>query len=192
MTDDEDVIAIIRSAQARTRGYADYWEWDIDRQCAERGVAEALRDFLGISGDVSSIPVDPPDVLLQTSAGRRIGIEVTELIDGRAAGHNRRASQSRAQHVIAIWTVDAVLAEIERRVTTKELKVSKAEGAFDELWLAIATDEPTVDLSMAEAACARCQVKTKHLSRGFLLLGYHPDALDRFPSGCAILPIAIN
>src|SRR5690606_31798970 len=110
-----------------------------------------------------------------------------------AAAQNRGALQTgQQQRVIAIWTVGTVVTEIERLVAVKDQKLSRVVDVFDELWLAVATDEPTIDIAMAEAACSGNRASAQHISRTFLLLGYHPDALPRFPSGCAVFPVPMR
>jgi hypothetical protein len=189
--DDDDILDIMRDALNRSRHYADYWEWDTDPKRAELGVAEKLIEFLGIDGRFDTHERESPDLLFLASDGRKIGIEVTELVDGRAAGHNRHAQRKGKPHVEALWNEASVAEEISRRLAIKDQKVAKSAADFDEIWMALATDEPTIDMAMAEKSCAACVIDAACLQRAFLLLGYHPAALSRFPNGCAVFPISI-
>lgn len=190
--DEDEVLGIIQSAQTRTRHYADYWEWEIDRKRAERGVAQELVQHLGISGRFDATARETPDLLFLADDGRKIGIEVAELVEMRAAAHNRHAEKKRLPHVWAIWSESTVVEAVRNRVAIKNDKLAKNSDVFDEIWLAIATDEPTIDMSMAQQACAKVEATAARLQRAFLLLGYHPDALKRFPSGCAVFPVSMT
>jgi len=188
----EDFLDILNQAQGRSRHYADYWEWGADRKRAERGIAEALIEHLGIEGSFDPQMRETPDLAFLTTDGRTIGIEVPEVVDEQAAAINRHAEKKGRPRVWAIWS-DATLARALRHwVTVKDSKVGPNSDQFDEVWLVLATDEPTIDMTMAERACAKCGASAKHLQRAFVLLGYHPDALSRFPSGCAAFSIALT
>jgi hypothetical protein len=188
---EEEFLDILRQAHERSRHYADYWEWGVDRKRAERGVAEALIEHLGVEGSFDPNPLETPDLVFLTSDGRKIGIEVAEIVNGRAAAINRHAEKKGQSRVWAIWD-DATLAKaLSHWVTIKDDKIGANSDQFDEVWLVLATDEPTIDMTMAERACATCEVSAKHLRSAFVLLGYHPDALSRFPSGCAAFSIAL-
>jgi len=95
--DNEDwaeTVRSIREARRRSRGYAEYWEWVPDRSRAELDAARVLHKFLVaagemVSGSLTVLRPDPPDVLLETVDGRRVGIEVTELLDPDAVKRER-------------------------------------------------------------------------------------------------------
>jgi hypothetical protein len=67
-TDDPDwneIISLVREASAKSRGYADYWEWRIDRTLAEVHAARVLVHFLTkrdelVSGVLASWKPDRP------------------------------------------------------------------------------------------------------------------------------------
>jgi hypothetical protein len=94
-------MSLIREASAKSRGYAEYWEWRIDRSLTEEHAAHVLANFLTQKselprGTVALFRPDPPDVLLTGEDGSRIGIEVTELVDGKMAEHHRHLSWTLA------------------------------------------------------------------------------------------------
>src|SRR5215831_5412006 len=97
--DHSEVIALMREARIKSRGHADYWEWAPDRRRAEAEAARVLREFLvrsgePVAGQLSNIAADPPDVLLETLSGRRIGVEVTDLVDSAAVKRCRYLKQN--------------------------------------------------------------------------------------------------
>lgn len=189
--DEEELLNVLAQAQARSRHYADYWEWAVDRKRAERGVAEALIEQLGVEGRFDTATRETPDLALLTNDGRKIGIEVAEIVDERAAAINRHAEKKRQPRVWALWSDVALAKTLNHWVRVKDNKIGPNADHFDEVWLVLATDEPTIDMAMAERACATCEASAKHVQRAFVILGHHPDALSRFPSGCATFPIAL-
>ncbi|MDZ7895076.1 MAG: hypothetical protein U5M50_09075 [Sphingobium sp.] len=196
----QEMIETIREALAQFRGYADYWKWPLDRQLEERGVAEALSAYLihAENADLvsfGSVKHDPPDVLLKSAAGKRIGVEVTELIDSDAAARHRfRKKRGEAQpYDWADWNAQRMSAEIIQTILRKDCKLSAHASDYDELYLAICTAEPMIDLALAQQAMSLISVDVKRIDRAFLLLSYHP-ALDEnvYPGKIAILPIPLD
>lgn len=190
--DEEQFLDLLKQAQARSRHYADYWEWEIDRKRGERSVADALIEFLGVKGRFDPSPRETPDLAFLTNDGRKIGIEVAEIVDERAAATNRHAEKKGQARVWAIWKEDKLAEALRHWITLKDNKVARNAGDFDEIWLALASDEPTIDMTMAQGACAAIEVNARCLQRAFVLLGYHPEALSLFPSGCAVFPIKLG
>jgi len=88
-------VRSIREARRISRGYAEYWEWAPGRSRAELDAARVLHKFLVatgemVSGSLTVVWPDPPDVLLETVNGRRVRIEVTELLDPGAVSRRLR------------------------------------------------------------------------------------------------------
>ena len=187
----ERILNILAQAQTRCRHHADYWEWAVDRKRAERAVAEALIEQLRVEGRFDNATRETPDLAFLTNDGRKIGIEVAEIVDERAAATNRHAEKKRQPRVWAFWSDVALAKTLNHWVRVKDIKIGPSADQFDEVWLVLATDEPTIDIAMAESACASCEASAQHLQRAFLILGYQPDALSRFPSGRATFPIAL-
>lgn len=118
----EKIVAEMREARSMSRGYASNWEWAPDRQLAEAGVVQALADYLiGAEGAswTSIIPNsdDPPDTLLSSTVGRKIGVEVTEIVDEKMVKwhrHKKALGQSYPYHW-ATWN-ESLLGKIAIRL----------------------------------------------------------------------------
>jgi len=75
----------------------------------------------------------------------------------------------------------------------KENKLTKARETYDELLLAITTDEPMIDEELAMLAVANCKPNVSLIRRAFLLVSYQPDAnTAEFPDGCPVLRIPLE
>lgn len=194
------VLRVMREAAERSRGYASYWEWTPDRSQAEVGVVQVLASFLshieGVScATVRPLPDDPPDVLLELTNGRRLGVEVTELVSPEAAAlHRHRKRTGKGDPFAwADWPPEAVATALVKAVEIKDAKLARRRADFDEVLLAIATDEPMITLGVAEQALRQCAPAVKAIGRAFLLLSYHPEVdKGRFPEGCPVLPITLR
>src|SRR5215510_14071475 len=201
--DDEEwaeAVRVLREARQRSRGYAEYWEWLIDRSRAELDAGCVLRNFLvaageKVSGRLTVVRPDPPDVLLETVNGRRIGIEVTELVDRHAIKRHldRKKRGEPIAFDFAAWTPVRMAEALSGLVSTKDHKLRNASDQFDELLVAIVTDEPAIDESIARAAVWLCRPTVQHINRAFLVMSYHPEN-DKsvYPDGCLVLPVEVR
>src|SRR5262245_38864124 len=201
--DDEEwaeAVRVLREARQRSRGYAEYWEWLIDRWRAELDAGCVLRNFLvaageKVSGRLTVVRPDPPDVLLETVNGRRIGIEVTELVDRHAIKRHldRKKRGEPIAFDFAAWTPVRMAEALSGLVSTKDHKLRNASDQFDELLVAIVTDEPAIDESIARAAVWLCRPTVQHINRAFLVMSYHPEN-DKsvYPDGCLVLPVEVR
>ena len=194
--EDERLAAEIDSAIRKSRGYASYWEWASDRKLEELGVGDALVRHLSLSEGlevrfVRCLEYDPPDIEMITADGRRVGIEVTELVDEKAAQRARFAKRTgEGASSWAHWDTLKLASELAVRIAKKEEKLAHCRGHFDEIILAIPTDEPMITLDMAVTACATARCNTQNIDRTFLLLGYHPNHTSvEYPQGIAVLEI---
>ncbi|MGB8749784.1 MAG: hypothetical protein WCD54_28030, partial [Pseudolabrys sp.] len=93
--EDAEILRLMREAIHKSRGYASYWEWKLDKQQPELHAARVLSRFLFHDQDysVSTVTNDPPDAVVQLGT-RRSGIEVTEIVDQKAV---ERASKRKKQ-----------------------------------------------------------------------------------------------
>lgn len=93
-TEEEKEIAeleLMRAAREKARVYADHFGWATNRDIEEWGVGTALAESLE-NENISLFKNikrrgrqnDPPDCEALDVDGRRIAIEVTELVDGKA------------------------------------------------------------------------------------------------------------
>lgn len=203
---DWDAIgATMKDAIKRSRGHATWWEWAPVRRLGEHHVASVLSRFLFDEDAVDTLTFpeqDPPDVVL-TVAGRRIGIEVTEIIDPNAVKTARFLKQKRdgwsakdlatADWPWPEWTDDRLQEAIAAAISIKNGKLTGAVAAYDELYLAVATDEPDIDVDKAARVVAGLEASTSNIDRAFLLLGYNPG-VDKgtYPDGCPVLELALR
>src|SRR5690242_7466528 len=105
--EEESVEQILPDALAwidRERPRAGFFAWP-DRQLAERGIArtfaEAARSEPGFPlRNIESYQPDPPDCVAEDVFGRRVALEVTELVDAEA---NARAKRDRSRFIVPDW-----------------------------------------------------------------------------------------
>ncbi|WP_435417442.1 hypothetical protein WAB17_11260 [Parerythrobacter aurantius] len=199
MDDDEDLARQLQAAIEGSRGYASYWEWAPDRQQQELGVAEALAKYLSFSENaaieyLSPVESDPPDAVMRLADQRLIGIEVTELVDAKTAEGARYAKSNGGGHVPwASWDSTRLANDLKKRIMDKDAKLAACRDQYDEMMLAIATDEPLITLEIASSAFISLQIEAKNIDRAFLLLSYHPDYnIPEFPGGIPVLEIGIS
>jgi hypothetical protein len=202
-TDDphwREIVDLMRRASAKNRGYAEYWAWPLDRKLEEEHVASALVHFLTTknelaNGVLTSWTPDPPDVLLTTHDGIRVGIEVTELVDSKMAKLHRQLKEQGQpiSYEWAPWTPDSIATELSTKVAVKDWKLRKTKGDFDTLLLAIFTDEPIIDDVIGRRAVMLSRAVADVIDRAFLILSYHPQADEaQFPDRCPVLEIPLQ
>jgi hypothetical protein len=126
--EDAEILRLMREAIHKSRGYASYWEWKLDKQQPELHAARVLSRFLFRDQDysVSSVTNDPPDAVVQLGT-RRYGIEVTEIVDQKAV---ERASKRKKQGLPveydwANWNSEPYEA-LEQGLVTKDKKTGGA------------------------------------------------------------------
>lgn len=127
---------MLRDVIARKRKYAGSWAFP-NQEVAELGVARQLIESLGLSDSwrirSRGQGNDPPDCEAENSEGRRIGIEVTELVDEEHAGGPAVDW--------ANWDRDEVLATICQRLVRKDSPTKVKGDPYDSYVLIICTDE---------------------------------------------------
>lgn len=184
----------IREAIEKSRGYASYWEWGVERRRVEMRAAEVLRNYLlqsreWDSGELSYVENDPPDILLTTEQGILVGIEVTELVDSDFVERSRYRKNAGQKIIydVADWSPERIAKELTRMVEVKDKKMTKTKGEYSDYFLAVVTDEPMIDEAMAREAIAICRPESILISRAFLILSYGPKT-DRaiYPDGCLV------
>jgi hypothetical protein len=200
-SNESEIVRLMREARHKSRGYAEYWEWAIDKRQAELHAAGVLANFLSnadrVDGKfgVESVDNDPPDALLMLANGRRVGIEVTELVDEKAIrkAHRRKRANLSLDFDFANWDSGRATKSIHELIERKDKKLAPVSGVYDELLLAVVTDETMIDDATAAQAVKDIVVSTRFISRAFLILSYHPAA-DKavFPDGCPIFPIELR
>lgn len=188
MTSEEEseILSLLRESRIKARGYADFFGWGADRDLEEWGVVTALAESLRLEGKVvfSSLKSrgrgnDPPDCEALDNKGKRIAIEVTELVDGEAI----KAYKSGAKYIWADWNKSKFIGSLESLITRKdskfiELKEPPYGGGY---FIVIFTDEDMLDPATVELYLQGYKFnKPKHSERVFLLLSYDPT-IQRCP-----------
>ena len=180
MTSDAEwqhILHLIREATKRDRGYASFFEWP-DKEQKEVGIV--LHLFESLSSQEGNewkklVPRgqgnDPPDCEATDPAGKRLGIEVTELVDGSAIGR-RKAGDT---YHTAPWDQAKFLRFLDERFTAKDVPFAIRGGPYDEYWLLIHCDEPELPFERVREFLFGLAVRqTRLIDQAFLLLSYSP------------------
>ena len=183
-----------------------------DKHLEEIDVARIVLQHLG--KEPVSIDLEPegphtsPDLAVLLDNRERIGIEITELVDGESRRlHAKRRKAERKQglsgkkaldviiqtgvdpvagHVspfaYANWNDATLAAKIDARVRTKDdnKHLRNAAKKFDAIWLALFTDEPMITVHMLLSAKEKLSFHPSTINRIFVVLSYDP-AVRGFP-----------
>lgn len=190
------ITDIIAEANAKSRGYAEYWEWPIDRPRAELQAAKVVLNYLRHheslwEGTLSNNPSDPPDVILTKPNGQLIGLEVTELVDEKMAAFHRKMKEDGESpaYNCALWDQPKLASKLLKLIDTKKAKIAPCTG-YTQLIIVIATDEPGITPELACETTASCKTPLDSHTRVFLTLGYTPSAdKNIYPDGCPVFEI---
>jgi len=182
--DPSNIFGYIERSQKR--GYATFFEWPLNRDLAELGVVRYLLASMEADGQTQFHHArsrgrgnDPPDCEGTDNQGRRVAIEVTELVDPKGISNYQAG---RTDQWI-VWTRDSFLAGINERLASKAKRTRALKGAPYPGGYAVIifTDEP--HLNRASVHTYLKNHRFPHfagLSMAFLLLGYDP-AIKRCP-----------
>ena len=179
MAERDEIGERVLEAAKRSRGYADYREWP-DRQVKEWGVANSFLEAARTRGEAGSPfsrlqargeGADPPDCEAIDCQGRRIGIEVTELVDSRAVKRFRRDPT-----FVAEWDAPKLLDYVNRLLTRKDAPATVRDGPYYEYFLVIHTDEAVLQRDTVTAWLGNHRFpRPRLISRAYLLLSYDPQ-----------------
>ena len=164
---------------ARQRKYAGFFAIG-DKHATERTVVEELVTALRAAGiedlpNFAAADKDPPDLVGETSAGGRVGIEVTEAVSQDAVHAN-----AQGHAVYRHWSPGEFAELLAKRIAEKDTKVYLG-GPFERLILCIHTDEPEISHERAMAEAARLTpVPLRQIHEVYLLLSYDPRS-KRYP-----------
>ncbi|MBX6333480.1 MAG: hypothetical protein IRY91_16650 [Gemmatimonadaceae bacterium] len=176
MTLDDAILRKMEEAVRNERPHAAFFDWP-DREVAELGVAKA---FSEAAVHEPGLPFqrlescgqgnDPPDCEATDRSGRRVAIEVTELVDGNSIVRAKR----KAPPLWGVWSRQVFVAGVQERLDEKDAKELKG-GPYDEYMVLIHTDEPELPIETVEAWLARHTFKRpRRIDRAYLLLSYDP------------------
>ncbi len=181
-TDQEKyLIAQIKEAISRSRGYADHFCWPLDRDLEEYGIAKILSDSLNDKGQLffdrnnlieRGRGNDPPDCEAIDLYERKIGIEVTELVDPIAI-------EKLKKHEVyewAQWDKNKIVRALNERLNAKDRPAYIKGGPYATYIVIIHTDEPYLNATDVNNLLKDVLFeKRKLVNRAFLLLSYDPD-----------------
>lgn len=171
--DEPDWDAIARELADVHRPYAGYWSWESDRTIEERGVLKEFTESLARSNRLffnnprhTGRGNDPPDCEADDRLGGRIGIELTELVDGASI------AVARQGHVPPwkFWTEETVINRITERIRIKDARLARTTDACASVVLVIYSDEDFPADSIADHTFPA----TVQIDRVFLLMSYCP------------------
>ena len=175
-----EVLALMRQARERDRGYASFFGWAIDRDLEELGVVRALGESLAAEdvaffGElrVRGRGQDPPDVEGVNKSGEPTAFEVTELVDGEAI----KAFKAGRHYDYADWDQRKFLAVLSARLQGKAERRSKLKGGpYDGGYVIVVhTDEPALPTeTVANYLRGQLFASLAGVDRAFLLLSYDP------------------
>jgi hypothetical protein len=182
----KSIIEIIKSAIDHARGYADHFGWAIDRDLEELSVVELLSKALDAENKLffSGIKIrgrgnDPPDCEAKSNTGKRIAIEVTELVSGKAIRDFKKGFIYRW----AEWNRESFLAGLQLAINKKDSRYTKLKeppypGGY---LLVIYTNEPNLKQEVVQRYLnSHSLLKPKHIEYVFLILGYEPR-IKKYP-----------
>jgi hypothetical protein len=149
----------------------------------------AVAESLGWEvSDLTINPADPPDAFA-TIEGRRVSIELTELVDGRLLSDLRHASRVSGIRMTSLqgdalmrsqWTQERFRSALGQRIEAKQKRYDKRNLTIGVL--VIFTDEPWLSrLQVAEWLKDWPPPATPNLNAIHLLMGYEPGYSSGYP-----------
>ena len=160
-----------------TRKYAPYFALSSSRQDDEASVVFVLNQELEMRGQEPFRSVtprgqgnDPPDFEARDNLGKRIGIEVTELVDGRSI-----AAEENGSHVSQLsFTPTKAITDISARIRKKDGADIKG-GSYDQYILIIYCDDPRfLDSEILNAVRGTQFGSANLIDRAYFLQSYCP------------------
>jgi hypothetical protein len=179
----------LRKGILAKRDHASYFNWNADRDLEELGVIQELWSSLQASGgtffkdfSLRGRGNDPPDLEAMTLDGKKLAIEVTELVDGQAIQRDKFLKKQTEPtwrdwlSVAVAWNDTSVISELQRLITAKDGKFNKLLGGPypGGYCVVIFTDEPDLSPEKLQEVLRDTTFEVEYISRCFLLIGYQP------------------
>lgn len=178
--EEKRLIKGIKEAIAKSRGYADSFEWRPNRDLEECGVVNTFCEALEKEGesflDKNTIISrgrgnDPPDCEAKNLDGDLVGIEVTELVDPDAIV----AYKKNQVYEWAKWDKTKLIAAINNRLDAKDTPDRIKGGPYASYILIIHTDEPALNADYAKDLLKKYHFAKRILiDRAFVFIFYDP------------------
>jgi hypothetical protein len=180
---DVDWAVMAEEFKKNHRPHAGHFSWETDRALAEWGVFQEFTNALAHEGNLFFRDArhrgdgnDPPDCEAVSVDGERIGIEITELVDGRSI----EAARLDKPYDWKDWK-GALVPELQKLVHRKDKPGGVNGGPYSQYVLLIFSDEPWLERDHVERSRKEHSFDTAALiTRAFLLLSYDPF-LRRYP-----------
>ena len=174
--DDNELVEMVRDAIGKQRPYAGFFQWP-QREIAEWGVANLFSEVAATEPGLPFRDIeprepgeDPPDSEAIDAQGRRIAIEVTELVDGDAIAESRRTGAN----IMADWDASRIQSRLDDLIRGKDSKSLKG-GDYDEYIVLIHSDEPLIPFDQARSAIeGHYFPSVSQIHRAYLILSYDP------------------
>ena len=189
---DIDWAALAEEIKKNHRPHAGHFSWESDRAIAEVGVLDEFVNALAHEEALFFYGArhrgeggDPPDCEAYAGDGTRIGIEITELVDGPAIA----AARLGKPYDWKDWK-GALLPATENLICRKDSPRSIKGAPYSQYVLVIFSDEPSLDRGYLEHTIETYTFgPTQLITRAFLLLSYDPF-IERYP--CYELQLSPN
>lgn len=182
-----NVVRDLVKLAPKLRRYAGYRVWlSEQRSIPEMDVARDLAKALVDHGDLALVDLrvataDPPDVVAWDSLGRKVAIEVTELVDEEAIKRNKAG-----QDVYRQWSEADLLAKLEELVRTKDGKTFLG-GPYQRVVVAIHTAEPAISWRECQAYLAMWEIAgLTRVTEAYVVFSWDPST-----ETCPVVPIRL-
>lgn len=183
-----DFIKHLEKAVAKLPGYADGDDWPDAPEMAEIQVVKDLYKSLGLNlgqgpSKIIAIKPDPPDVLVITSSGKRIGYELTQLRDGKYTAFHREAKKKGPPpgldefdliRIQSKWGIDRIKEESINALKIKDKKLALASLNYDEIRVIIHTCEPDICNHKALQASQLIRPVLENIDSAWLIIDDEP------------------
>jgi hypothetical protein len=171
---DEEALRILAEAAARSRGYADFFEWP-DKRRKELGLLEALAAAMKDNGSlISDVQLeaegqDPPDGWA-TYERQRVAIELTEFVDAVLIGQQIQEGVPQWRD----WSIEEVQGHLRSIIRKKDHMGFGREIGY---WLVIHCDEPTLTRDVMNSYLSNAApIAVRGITKCVVLLSYDPNA----------------
>jgi len=179
--EDKEFLNRIGTAKNKTPRYTNYFGWPLNRDDGELSVVNHLVKSLELDNKNYLTEIksrgrhnDPPDCEAKNESGKRVAIEVTELVDEDTI----KAYKAGIKYNWANWNKSKFISSIESLLSRKDPKYHKLieppyPGGYV---LIIFTDEPDLNRHKIQQFLDNHIFNvTKNISQAFLLVSYDPS-----------------
>jgi hypothetical protein len=176
----KEIADAMKAAREKSRGYADFFGWAINRDLEEWGVLDSLFESMEKDGSLTYTNLqmrgrgnDPPDCEGLNFEQERIAIEVTELVDGNSIKNHKAGNV----YEMAEWDRDKFLKRLHDLLKQKDAKFPKLKdppykGGYT---VVVFTDEDMLRPNDVSAYLEGHIFKElQYITEALLLISYEP------------------